>query len=151
MNPRNIATITSCFTRSTWIDTGVFAVEDGQTVLVDNKTIGRSSSSSRPGDPYLMTLNVKLALADDDWGEGRTTLLISRGHSRSFGNFGGIHKDFDAITSKTFVGRINPGESRLLYVEGDRSFDATPLMTMDDFAAANTVGNFLVVMVGFSR
>lgn len=148
---RSIATITTCFTRDTWLTTDVYSIENGKTLLVAHKVTGRSSKYSRPTDPYLMTFPVTFALADARTDEGHTTLLAMRGASRSSGNFGGVHDEFEIRATKMFAGRIDPGENRLLYVEGDREFAAMPEMTSDDFVARNAEGRFLVVVLRFVR
>jgi hypothetical protein len=148
-NNRSIATVTTCFTRDTWITTELSSVEDGKITLIASKVTGRSSN--RIGDPRLMTFPVTFALADAVLEEGPTTLMEMQGATRSMGNFGGVHQRFEPTESHTFAGTIEPSESRLLYIEGDRPFEADRGMTIDDFASANTKGRFLVVTIHFER
>lgn len=148
-NPRSIATVSACFTRDTWVTTEVYAVEDGEITLIARQVTGRSSN--RIGEPHLKTFPVTFALADAKLDDGHTTLLTMEGATRSAGNFGGLHQPFDPINSETFTGRIDPGETRLLYLEADRPFTATPTESIEDFAANNHRGRFLVVTIGFDR
>ena len=67
------------------------------------------------------------------------------------GNFGGIHTPFEIETKETLTGNIKPGSVQLLYAEGDREFDASSQMTLEEFASRNANGHFLVVMIKFSR
>ena len=150
-NSRSIATVRACFTRETWLVTGVYAVEKGNVISVAHRATGRSSELSRPDDPYLMTFSVTFGLADEDTPEGRTTYIKNKGGSRSFGNFGGTYDPFAASNSQTFTGRINPDEGRLLYVEGDRQPTAASEMTVQEFAEANRKGRFLVVTIRLDR
>jgi len=98
-----------------------------------------------------MTFSVTFGLADEDTPEGRTTYIKNKGGSRSMGNVGGTYAPFPASTSQTFTGRIDPGEGRLLYVEGDRQPTAVPKMTVEKFAEANREGHFLVVTIRLDR
>ncbi len=148
-NPRTIATVTACFTRSTWITTEVREVDNGVIKEIANQVTGRSGS--RIGDGYLTTYSVRFGLADAEMEEGHTTLITMAGATRSSGGHGGIHQKFEASHHKTFTGRISPGEKRLLYVEGNRTFSATPTTTPDEFAKKNPKGNFLVVSIEFER
>jgi hypothetical protein len=150
-NSRSIATITTCFTRRTWLTTELYAVLDGNVSLIDHHVTGRSSVYSRPSDPYLMTFPVTFALADAESRDGHTTLVTMRGASHSHGNSGAVHNHFAVTATKTLTGRINPGETRLLYVEADRPFVATPEMTSEEFLARNPAGNFLIVVLRFDR
>lgn len=150
-NVRSIATISTCFTRETWLTTDLFALQNGEVIHVARKVAGRSSKSSRPSDPYLMNFPVTFALADAETDDGFTTLLDMRGASRSFGTSGGIYDPFEMKTSETFTGRIAPGDQRLLYVEGDSEFNARPEMTIREFLAKNRKGNYLIVIIRFER
>lgn len=150
-NARSIATITACFTRSTWLKTELYAVRDGNVSLIDHHVTGRSSEYTRPTDPYLMTFPVTFALVDAESPDGHTTLLAMRGASHSHGNSGGVYEHFTVAATKTLTGPINPGETRLLYVEADRPVVATPEMTSVEFLAANPAGNFLIVVLRFDR
>jgi hypothetical protein len=150
-NVRNVATVSTCFTPSTWLATELCAIQDGEIRGIEHKITGRSSKYSRPGDPYLMRLSVTFALADAKLSYGHTTLLGTRGGSRSTGNFGGTYQPFEVAEKETFTGRIEPAEERLLYVEGDRKFIAAPQMGLEEFAKANSEGHFLVLILRLDR
>lgn len=150
-NARSIATITTCFTRETWLTTDLYSVRNGTPSLVAHWVTGRSSLLSRPHDPRLMTFPVTFALADARTDEGHTTLIAMRGATRSTGNIAGLCEPFEIRASRTFEVRIQPDESRLLYVEGDRDFAATAETTLQEFAARNAEGSFLVVVLRLER
>ncbi len=149
-NARGIATVSTCFTRDTWLATDLFAVESGAVIPIGSLTSGRSSSSSRPGDPYLMRFGITFTLANAEYSGEHTTLIKMRGGSRAYGSLGGAHSPIEIIAHRTFPGRLRAGERRLLYVEGDREFTADAAMSVADFARANA-GNYVVVTIELER
>ena len=60
------------------------------------------------------------------------------------------YPDFVVKAKRTLIGPLPAGDEHLLYVEGDRQFQATPTMTVAEFAEANA-GKFFVLTVSVFR
>lgn len=59
--------------------------------------------------------------------------------------------DFDLTHSRTFTATLREGQNVIAYAAGDTKLELGIHNSVDDFAAANKQGNFIVVWIGLSK
>lgn len=80
----------------------------------------------------------------------RVTLGKLKGSPQSSGLISQTYPAFAVRSKRALPGTLITGHDRLLYIEGDREFDAHSSMTVSEFGNAND-GRFLVLTVAVSR
>ncbi len=141
---RNIAVAEGTFSKNTWLSEWLYLVRSGKIDQVSGFTVGRSPN--RLGEAKWIDMRITLALGETKQQGGRITQLGSAGQTRGEGGIGEIIQNISVVEKQTFPGRLWFGRKYILYVEGDRKFEARRDMTVEDFAKANA-GDFFVVAV----
>ncbi len=143
---RNIAVVEGTFSKSTWLSAWLYVVKAGAVEEENAFTVGRSPN--RIGEPIWISMEITLALGEEQKPTGRRVLLGAAGHTRGGGRGGGddgpVH-NFTTLAKRVFPGKLSSGLKYILYVEGDREFNATREMSLEEFAAMNG-GNYFVVI-----
>jgi hypothetical protein len=106
--------------------------------------VGRSSNQI--GSPIWTPMRIILALGEVNRPDGRAIHLGSAGQSTGSGHGSEVAHDIQFVEKKTLPGRLTPGKTYILHVEGDRKFEVRRDMSFEEFTMANA-GNFLVVVV----
>jgi hypothetical protein len=143
---RNIAVVEGTFTKSTWLSAWLYAVKAGKVEEQNAFTVGRSPN--RIGEPIWINMKITLALGESQKPNGRLVRLGSAGETRSGGRGGddaGPVYNFTTRAKKTLPGKLSSGNKYILYVEGDREFEVSREMSLEEFAARNS-GNYFVVV-----
>lgn len=141
---RNIAVLEGTFTKSTFPVAYLYLVRDGKVDDLAGFDFGRSTNQI--GGPIWIHMRITLALGDTKWPNGRVTKLGFVGESRAAGHTNDFVHDIQIVEKKTLPGRLSSGKKYILHVEGDRKFEVSRDMSVEDFAKANA-GNFVVVVV----
>ena len=161
MTVRNIVVVEGTFARDTWLTASLYVVRAGSVEELSGFTVGRSPN--RIGEAEWMSMRMTMALADAKKPNGRVTQLGVVGPTRGGGNGSGtfvgtlhglrgaygVH-DFPAKPRHVALGRMNRGQMRIFYVEGDSDAKFTPEMSIQEFATVNS-GNYVVVIAGLER
>ncbi len=94
-----------------------------------------------------MRVKVSIAIGEAERSGGRVYALRARGAPRCAGGYTEIvHDGIAGRFRRTFSGKLRPGRTYLLHVEGDREFIAGHKTSVEEFARTND-GNFLLVTV----
>ena len=142
-----IAVADGTFTKGTWLSAWLYVVRSGSTQEMNAFTVGRSPN--RIGEPIWLRMRITLCSGESRRPNGRLVLLGSagqtRGGGRSCGEDGPVYS-FATVAKRTLPGRLWSGRKYILYVEGDREFEVSREMSLEEFAARNG-GNYFVVVV----
>jgi hypothetical protein len=142
MKPRNILLAAGTFTTSTWLNGTLYFIQGGSISPINTWTVGRTTNGI--GSGIWEGMKITVALGDKDTPNGHVTSLGVAGHSRGSGNNWEQPNSVTVKSSLSMPGRIMPGTSHIVYVEGDREPVVDPTMSVDEFARKNA-GNYLVV------
>ncbi len=142
MKARNILVATGTFTKSTWLSGTLYLVQGGSASQVNGWTVGRSPN--RIGDGIWEGMKITLALGEKNTPNGRVTNLGAAGHSRGGGSNSELPNTVNVTSSLALPGRVLPGASHIVYVEGDGEPVIDQAMSVNEFARKNA-GNYLVV------
>lgn len=139
----NILNISGVFKKRTRLHANLYLVRNGSVENVTGFSVGRSPN--RIGEPWLVTMDLTLALADRPSQSGTTTQLGCYGQTRGGGGIGYAEHDIDCAFTESYNGTMSHGQNLIVYVTGDTEFDFDPNTSIEDFAKANT-GEYLVVV-----
>ncbi len=142
--PRHIGMVEGTFTLGTWITVELHSVRTGHVETVMGSSVGRSPNQY----PRYLWSNMRIIVAlGDDKRPGYTlTSLGCIGVSCGTGGGGPLSNNIQVAHSRVFAGPLPAHSEYLLYVAGDRAFEATRDTPLTTFAKEAT-GNFMVVTV----
>lgn len=138
---RNIAVVDGTFKKDTLVSASLFVVRSGKANEFNSFKFGRDPAEL--GKPIWMNLRTTLSLIEyDDGGVGELRSSAERQDAQS----NPLDSKIKVVAAKTLPGKLARGRDFILHVEGDRPFNVSSDMSVDDFAKTNN-GNFLVVVV----
>ncbi len=143
----NILNVSGVFKKQTRLHANLYIVQNGAVENTTGFSVGRSPN--RIGEPWLVTMNLTLALADRPGKSGTITQLGCYGHSRGGGGIGYAEHDIDRKFTESYNGTMTPGQDLIVYVSGDTEFDFAPNVSIEDFAKLNA-GRYLVVVTSLN-
>lgn len=142
----NVLSIDGIFKQRNSIGNTLYYVRGGQIETACN--LGHSRSPNSLGEPWLLNVEIKVALGHHDRETGTVSQLCVVGLTQGGGGIGEIEHNISREFSETYNGTITPNQNLLTYVSGDTEFEMDPTSTIEDFAARNN-GNYLVVATSF--
>ena len=140
---QNILNISGVFKKRTRLTAELYLIKNGGFESLNGFSVGRSPN--RIGAPWLVTMNLTLALGEKNGQFGTLTQLGCYGHTRGGGSSVSLENTVDRKFTKTYNGTITPGNELIIYVSGNKQFDLKPNQTIEDFAITNS-GEYLVIV-----
>lgn len=141
--PRHIAAVKGAFTLKYRVSSALFSVRNGQVQRHGAISAGRTPSAI--GRRYWEPMELTFALGDQKNNGATMTSFCCAGSELSFGSGGIFTNDMRVAKTMLLPGYVKRKRDYLVYVEGDRPFDAERRMSPQEFADQNPKGSFLVV------